>query len=65
VQNAPFSRGDIAFSACNAPHEVAEYLGLPCDTAVFVVDRTTWDKDSPITSVRLHYAPGYQLYTAL
>jgi len=65
VQNAPFSRGDIAFSACNAPQEVAEYLGLSPDTAVFVVDRTTWDKNTPITNVRLHYAPGYQLYTAL
>jgi len=65
VQNAPFSRGDIAFSACNAPQKVAEYLGLSSETAVFVVDRTTWDKDTPITSVRLHYAPGYQLYTNL
>jgi len=65
VQNAPYSRGDIAFFASNAPQEVAEYLGVSPDTAVFVINRTTWNKDTPITYVKLHYAPGYQLYTNL
>ncbi|MCC0018199.1 MAG: GntR family transcriptional regulator, partial [Rhodobiaceae bacterium] len=29
--------------------------------ALFIVERTTWNLDMPITSVRLAYAPGYQV----
>ena len=32
---------------------------------VFVVDRTTWDDDAAITTVRLTYAPGYRIRTVI
>jgi GntR family transcriptional regulator, histidine utilization repressor len=61
IQNAPYSGGDIAFSAMNADPLLAELLEAPDNAAIFVVDRITWDKDTPITSVRLSYAPGYRM----
>ena len=65
IQNAPYTSGDISFSAANADQTVADALGLAPGAAVFVVDRITWDRDAPITAVRLCYAPGYQLQTRI
>jgi GntR family histidine utilization transcriptional repressor len=65
VQNAPYTDGDISFSAANASCEEAEYLGTSEGTAIFTIDRATWDRDTPITSVRLAYAPGYRMRTRL
>lgn len=65
IQNAPYSAGDIAFSARNADKALAEMLGAEDGAAVFVVDRVTWDKDVPITAVRLSYAPGYRMNTRI
>ncbi len=65
VQNAPYTDGDISFSAANASREVAEYLGTSEGAAIFTIDRTTWDRDMPITSVRLAYAPGYRMRTRI
>lgn len=63
VGHVPYTTGDIAFSAANATAEEAGVLGLDEGTALFVVDRTTWERDLPVTSVRLAYAPGYRLRT--
>ncbi|HWJ76156.1 MAG TPA: UTRA domain-containing protein [Kaistia sp.] len=65
VLNAPYSDGDIALSAMNADHALAELLGAEEGAALFVVDRITWDKGVPITSVRLSYAPGYRMNTRI
>ncbi|MEF2070135.1 GntR family transcriptional regulator [Consotaella aegiceratis] len=65
IQNAPYSGGDIAFSATNADKALADLLGAPDGAAIFVVDRITWDKGEPITSVRLSYAPGYRMNTKI
>jgi GntR family histidine utilization transcriptional repressor len=65
VQNASYTDGDISFSAANASREEAEYLGTSEGTAIFTIDRTTWDRTMPITSVRLAYAPGYRMRTRL
>lgn len=65
VQNAPYSAGDIALSAMNADRSLAELLGAEEGAALFVVDRITWDKGVPITSVRLSYAPGYRMNTRI
>lgn len=61
VRNAAYTSGDIAFSAANADPALAEALEAPAGAAIFVVDRITWDKDVPITAVRLSYAPGYRM----
>lgn len=65
IQNAPYTAGDIAFSASNADKSLADLLEAAEGVAVFVVDRITWDKAVPITAVRLSYAPGYRMNTKI
>ena len=65
VSNISYARGDIAFSAANASAGEAEILGIPAGAALFVTERGTWGDLAPITWVRLAYAPGYRLHTAV
>lgn len=65
VQSVPFSSGDVVFSAANADLHIADALDIAVGDAVFVVDRTTWLDDTFITTMKLHYRPGYQLYSQL
>lgn len=65
VANAPLSHGDIAFSAVTASPEIAGILGADPGTALFVIDRDTWDADRAVTSVRLTFAPGYRMRTSI
>ena len=65
IQHAPYTGGDIGFSAMNADARLAELLDASEGSALFVVDRITWDKDTPVTSVRLSYAPGYRMNTKI
>lgn len=65
IQNAPYTRGDIAFSAMNAGRALANLLEAPEGAAIFVVDRITWNKSVPVTLVRLSYAPGYRMKTRI
>lgn len=65
VRNAPYTSGDIAFSAMNADAALAELLEAPLGAALFVVDRITWNKQVPVTAVRLSYAPGYRMNTQI
>ncbi len=62
VANIPYSSGDITFSAAGASEEEALVFGVPEGTALFIVERTTWTAEAPITSVRLAHAPGYRLH---
>lgn len=61
IEHALFSRGDIRFSAANVTEEEADILECAVGLATFVIDRTTWNKDQSVTSVRLAYAPGFQM----
>jgi GntR family histidine utilization transcriptional repressor len=61
IEHAPFSRGDIQFSAANVTGDEAEILQCDVGQAIFVIDRTTWNKDPSVTSVRLAYAPGFHM----
>jgi GntR family histidine utilization transcriptional repressor len=65
IQHASYTAGDIAFSARNADRSLADLLEAPEGAAIFVVDRITWNKDVPITAVRLSYAPGYRMNTKI
>ncbi|MBL4751486.1 MAG: UTRA domain-containing protein [Amylibacter sp.] len=65
VQNAPFTHGDIAFSAVNADARESEYLDVRERDAVFVMDRKTWHDQTPITTVRVLFAPGHRMHTTL
>jgi len=65
VMNAPFSDGDIAFSAMQADDAIAETLGAKTNDALFVVDRTTWNGKIAITSVRMTFHSGYRMQTVV
>lgn len=65
MKHAPYTHGDIAFSAVQATSEEAEILGVPQHSALFAIDRLTWDNSFSVTKVRLLFSPGYQLRTAL
>ena len=65
VSNISYARGDIAFSAANASASEAEMLGVRVGAALFITERGTWGEVAPITWVRLAYAPGYRLQTAV
>lgn len=61
VEHALFSRGDIRFSAANATKEEADILQANIGEAIFIIDRTTWNQNQAVTSVRLAYAPGFRM----
>jgi len=65
VANAPFTHGDISFSARQADRELAEQLGAKSSDALFLIDRTTWHHKTSITSVRLTFHQGYRMQTTI
>jgi GntR family histidine utilization transcriptional repressor len=62
---APFTHGDIAFSAEAASDSQAELLSTAPGTPVFAITRVTWDHTRAITVVRLIYAPGYSIHSVI
>ena len=65
VTHAPFTHGDISFSATNATPQDAEILSTQPDIALFLIERSTWNQQTSITSVRLTFAPGYRMHTII
>jgi GntR family histidine utilization transcriptional repressor len=65
LMNAPYTHGDIAFSAQAASKSEAQSLGCAENSALFVIDRLTWDKGASVTKVRLLFSPGHQVRTVL
>lgn len=65
LAHAPYTHGDITFSAEAASADEAAILHSPPAMAIFVIERTTWDHTQAITTVRLSYAPGYRIYTGI
>lgn len=65
VRNVAFSEGSIAACAQTATAELAALLGCADGAALFVLERATWVESTPITWVRLTYAPGYRLVSEL
>ncbi len=65
VTHAPYTHGEIAFSASNASADVARHLNVDRETAIFVIERVTWDETRAITFVRQYFHAGYQMQTRL
>jgi len=65
VMNAPFTKGYLAFSAMNATSKIADILKLGKNTALLVVERTTWDNEMAITDAKMIYTDGYRMRTHL
>ena len=65
LKHAPYTHGEIAFSATAATRDDGLVLNCPEQTALFAIDRLTWDNDASVTKVRLVFSPGHQLRTNL
>lgn len=65
VENALLTTGELTFSAINASEAEAEVLQIDIGTAVFIVNRITWNGPNVITVVRLAYAPHYEMSTRI
>ncbi|MEM9278201.1 MAG: GntR family transcriptional regulator [Pseudomonadota bacterium] len=65
VTNAPFTEGELVFSAANAAAKEAKLLNIETGTAIFTASRTTSHDGNGITAVRLMFTPGYQLHMAI
>jgi GntR family histidine utilization transcriptional repressor len=65
VSTAPYTHGDIGFTAAAAGKPEARDLGCAAGAPIFVIERTTWDQGRAITTVRLSYAPGYRIHTTI
>ena len=65
VTNAPFTHGEIAFSALTATAEVAAHLNTTPGMAVFALDRLTWNGEMAVTAARLIYHPGYRMRSSM
>ena len=65
LTTAPYTHGDITFSAAAATGTAREMLKTDEGAPLFLIDRTTWDHDNAITTVRLSFAPGHQIHTQI
>jgi len=65
VTHVPFTEGEIKFSAMSASKTEAELLSCEEGEALFVIERTTRNKQEAITSVRLIFCRGYRIETTI
>lgn len=65
LAHGPYTHGEIAFSATMATQEDSYALSCPKQSALFAIDRHTWDNADSVTKLRLAFAPGDQLRTVL
>lgn len=65
LKHTPYTHGEIAFSATSASPEEAKILCCQKNSALFAIDRLTWDGTLAVTKVRLLFSPGHQLRTIL
>ena len=65
LKYVPYTHGEIAFSATSASPEEAKILCCQKNSALFAIDRLTWDSTLAVTKVRLLFAPGHQIRTIL
>jgi len=63
LRHKPYDKCDMRFYAIKAGKAEADLLAANLGDALFVIDRTTWINQNPITTVKTIAAPGYQLKT--
>ena len=63
VRNKPYNRCDIQFFAERAGKYYSELFGTDENAALLVIERTTWQEQKPITSVKAVTMPGYRMIT--
>lgn len=65
LKHTPYTHGEITFAATSATHKEATILGCPQMSALFTIDRVTWDGTAAMTKVRVLYGPDHKICTAL
>ena len=65
LQQVPFTTGELAFSATNAPEDIARFLKTPLDSALFTVERTTWLDDKSVTYAQLYFARDHKMTSTI
>lgn len=65
LKHTPYTHGEIVFAATSANLEEATILGCSEKSALFTIDRVTWDGAAAVTKVRVLYGPGHKIRTAL
>jgi GntR family histidine utilization transcriptional repressor len=65
LKHTPYTHGEIAFSATAATKEDGLVLNCSEQSALFAIDRLTWDNNASVTKVRLVFSPGHQIRTIL
>ena len=65
LKHTPYTHGEIIFAATSATQEEAVFLKCAEGSALFTIDRVTWDGDFAVTKVRVLYGPGHKIRTAL
>ncbi|MBL4892432.1 MAG: hypothetical protein JKX91_11560 [Rhizobiaceae bacterium] len=65
VREVPYSGGEISFSSCSADETVANAMETTPGSAMFLVERSTWIYQTPITTLKMYYPEGFRLVTKL
>lgn len=65
LMHTPYSQGDITFTADAVRTAEAAALAAAPGQPAFVMERTTWNLERPVTTVRQVFAPGYRVRTEL
>lgn len=65
IHNARLTRGDLSFYSMNSNQKIASILGTSAGKALLVTKRITWGGLKAITSVKLVYHFGYEMFTAI
>jgi len=65
VREVPYSGGEISFSSCSADKTVANAMETTPGSAMFLVERSTWIYQTPITTLKMYYPEGFRLITKL
>jgi len=65
LNHVPYTQGEIAFFAVSALKDDAGALMCPAKSALFAMDRLTWDEGRSVTKVRLVFNQGHQLRAIL
>lgn len=61
VSEVPYTTAELRFSASAAAGPVAAFLKTMPGAPIFLAERTTWMAETPVTNVRLYFAPGHQM----
>lgn len=65
LKHAPYTHGEIVFTATAASQDDAAALQCSVQSPLFTIDRMTWDGSSAVTKVRLLYSLGHSIRTVL